>query len=119
MSDLEDYRKELDAIDQELVSLFEKRLAVSKKIGNYKKNQSLPIYDKERERQVLLQNIRQITDKDSEVQVRHFLETVMDLSKEVQKDVRASDRRLRPAVRQPSAEERSENRLFRGNGFLL
>jgi len=90
MTDLEDYRKELDAIDQDLVSLFEKRLAVSKKIGTYKKNNSLPVYDKERERQVLLQNIKLITDKDSEVQLLHFLETVLDLSKEVQKDVRVS-----------------------------
>lgn len=33
MTDLEDYRKELDALDRELVALFEKRMQLSQSIG--------------------------------------------------------------------------------------
>ncbi len=44
MTDLEDYRKELDALDRELVALFEKRMQLSQSIGNYKRAHDLPIF---------------------------------------------------------------------------
>ena len=37
MSKLDDYRKEIDSIDKELIALFERRMDVAKKVGEYKK----------------------------------------------------------------------------------
>lgn len=49
MDTLITYRDEIDAIDNELLSLFAKRFAVVKKVGEYKKEKGLPIVNKSRE----------------------------------------------------------------------
>ena len=56
--DLHDYRRELDGIDKELLALFCRRMEIAAKIGEYKKENKLPVFDPARERQILL-NIRE------------------------------------------------------------
>ena len=51
--ELHDLRKEIDAIDDELVKLFTQRMEVSAKIAGYKKEKSLPIFVPAREREKL------------------------------------------------------------------
>ena len=51
--ELNDLRKEIDAIDDELVKLFTQRMEVSSKIAGYKKEKSLPIFVPAREREKL------------------------------------------------------------------
>ena len=52
--DLQDYRKEIDAIDDELVRLFGKRMDVAARIADYKKENNLPIFVPAREREKLV-----------------------------------------------------------------
>ena len=52
--DLQDYRKEIDAIDDELVRLFGQRMDVAARIADYKKEQGLPIHVPAREREKLV-----------------------------------------------------------------
>ncbi len=47
--ELKDYRKQIDKIDSELVSLLKKRMEVSGEIAKYKFENGLPIYDPVRE----------------------------------------------------------------------
>ena len=51
--DLTDLRKEIDAIDDQIVSLFAQRMDVAAKIADYKKAENLPIYVPAREREKL------------------------------------------------------------------
>lgn len=51
--DLAELRKEIDALDQELVHLFCQRMTVSAKIAEYKKEKGLQIYHPAREQEVL------------------------------------------------------------------
>ena len=51
--DLQDYRKEIDAIDDELVRLFGQRMEIAAKIADYKKENNLPILVPAREREKL------------------------------------------------------------------
>ena len=51
---LQDYRKEIDAIDDELVRLFGQRMDVAARIADYKKEQGLPIHVPAREREKLV-----------------------------------------------------------------
>ena len=51
--DLQDYRKEIDAIDDELVRLFGKRMDIAAQIADYKKENNLPILVPAREREKL------------------------------------------------------------------
>ncbi len=52
--ELQDYRKELDTLDEELLKLFTRRMEIAAQIGAYKKEHGLPVYDPARERQILL-----------------------------------------------------------------
>lgn len=49
--ELQDYRKEIDEIDEKLVELFTKRMDISSEIATYKKENSIPVTDTGRERQ--------------------------------------------------------------------
>lgn len=49
--DLENFRKEIDAINEEVIALLGKRMHVAKKIAAYKKTHALPVYDAEREKE--------------------------------------------------------------------
>ena len=51
--DLKEYRQEMDAIDDELVSLFVKRMEIAAGIAEYKKENNIPILAPAREREKL------------------------------------------------------------------
>ena len=52
--ELQDFRRELDGIDSQLLQLFYRRMEITAQIGEYKKENKLPVYDPAREREVLL-----------------------------------------------------------------
>ena len=52
--DLNDYRREIDSIDAQLLALFARRMDVAAAIAEYKKENALPVLDPSRERQKLL-----------------------------------------------------------------
>ena len=52
--DLNDYRREIDGIDAQLLELFARRMDVAAAIAEYKKENALPVLDPNRERQKLL-----------------------------------------------------------------
>jgi len=51
--DLQDYRKQIDRIDNELLRLFKERMDVVREIALYKKEHGLPIMDAAREQEKL------------------------------------------------------------------
>lgn len=54
--ELKDIRAQIDEIDDDLVKLFTKRMALSAQVADYKKEHNLPIYIPAREREIL-QNV--------------------------------------------------------------
>jgi chorismate mutase len=50
---LEEYRKEIDKIDEELLQILQKRFTVVKKIGRIKKEKNIPPLDEKRWQEVL------------------------------------------------------------------
>ena len=53
MKTLEELRKEIDALDQEILNILEKRFTVVKQIGAIKKSNGLPVLDEKRWQEVL------------------------------------------------------------------
>jgi len=51
--DIADWRKKIDELDRKLAALLNERAAAAVEIGRLKRNTSLPIYEPEREREVL------------------------------------------------------------------
>ena len=50
---IEDWRRKIDEIDRKLVELFNERAKCAIEIGRIKHDQSLRVYDPEREREIL------------------------------------------------------------------
>ena len=51
--DLQNLRKKIDEIDNDLIDLFQKRMDVSAEVALYKQKNNLPVYDPAREQQKL------------------------------------------------------------------
>lgn len=84
MNELEQYRKEIDAIDKELTRLFELRLNTVLKVGRYKQQHDLPVLDASREQAVIEKNIARLKDPQFEPQVTRFFQSMMDITKDTQ-----------------------------------
>ncbi len=50
---LKDLRKEIDALDRELVAILARRFKITHKVGVYKAQHTLPSFDKKREIEIL------------------------------------------------------------------
>lgn len=79
---LEDYRKDIDNIDQKIVSLLDERLNTCKEIGKYKKENNLPVLDSKREEE----KIKSIKDNEltNSDLIAQIYEKIMEVSKKVQ-----------------------------------
>ncbi len=49
---LEEYRKEIDALDKEIIKLLNQRIECVKKIGEYKRKNEMPVLDTSREQEI-------------------------------------------------------------------
>lgn len=84
MKDLEQCRKEIDEIDQQLIKLFEQRMNVSKDVVTYKLAHDMEIFQPQREKAVIEKNADRIVDKELEEYARNFIQDVMDVGKSYQ-----------------------------------
>ncbi|WP_319467251.1 chorismate mutase [uncultured Trichococcus sp.] len=74
-------RAEIDAIDQELVRLFERRMDAVTEIARIKKEHQLPILDQSREDRVL-DKVRGLTEnKDYEDSMEDLFRSLMTITK--------------------------------------
>lgn len=85
MNTLEQYREQMNHIDQEMAKLFLQRMKLSIQIGDYKKKKRMPIFQKDRE-EIVLEKVGQLASTVEEKKyMKDFFLYLMKLSKEVQK----------------------------------
>ena len=84
--DLQELRKEIDAIDDRIIDLFCQRMAVSAKIGNYKKERGLPVFVPEREQEKLSDAASKATPG-LEQAVQSLYARIFELSRGLQDEV--------------------------------
>lgn len=87
MRELTEVRQDLDQVDRELVTLFEKRMALCREVGRYKQAHQLPVLDAEREARVLESRSRMARDPAMAGAVRALFETLMALSRAEQAEL--------------------------------
>lgn len=78
--DLQDYRKEIDRIDRELVALFVRRMEVSAGIAAYKQAHGLPVLDAVRE-QAKLQQVAELAPEQLRPDTAELYRTLFALSR--------------------------------------
>ena len=86
MDKIEDYRQAIDAIDTQIMQLFEQRMEQVKRVAEYKREQKLPIFQKAREQEVINRNTNKVVQKELVPYATVFLQHLMDVSKKYQQD---------------------------------
>lgn len=81
--ELDDLRKEIDDIDNEMKSLFIKRMEIVKQIALIKKEKSLPVFQKSREEE-MINSLSSSINEDILPFYRLFLLNILELSKNYQ-----------------------------------
>ena len=87
MNNLEQARLVINEVDKELVELFKKRMAASKIIALYKKENNIAVLDKKREEALIEKNLKLLNYKELEKYYLIFLEGILNASKDYQKDL--------------------------------
>jgi chorismate mutase len=83
--DISDWRKKIDELDRKLAALLNERAAAAVQIGRLKRNTSLPVYEPDREREVVA-NVQQNNDGPlSERDLGQIYERIMDVMRNIQK----------------------------------
>lgn len=80
-------RGSIEKIDRQMAALFEERMQCAKDIALYKKANDLPVFDAVREKQLLDKNSGYINDENLKDYYREFLNDMMDISKEYQRNI--------------------------------
>lgn len=81
--DIQELRGQIDVIDRQLTELFRQRMAVTRKVGEYKAARGLPVLDRAREKQVLAAKAALVGD-DLRADITTLFETIMALSRRQQ-----------------------------------
>lgn len=87
MNELEELRQEIDAIDTEIIKLYEKRMDVVKSVLNYKVKNNIPVLDKNREGSMLEKNLNKIKEEEYKKYYENVLNGYLKASKEMQNDL--------------------------------
>jgi chorismate mutase len=79
--ELADHRREIEEIDEKIISLIDQRIDVSKKIFEVKRSERKPISDPEREKQVLRRAVELATERSLDAgAVRDIFEILIRMS---------------------------------------
>lgn len=84
---LENARKEINRIDQEMAKLFEERMGCAKAIAEYKNENGLPVFDPGREKELIERNLQLIECESLKEDYVKFLSGVMEVSKGYQRRI--------------------------------
>lgn len=84
MKDLIQCRQEIDEIDEQLIKLFEKRMKVSQDVITYKIKNDMPIFQLDREKQVIEKNVNRIQNEELRKYAHLFVQDMMNISKSYQ-----------------------------------
>ena len=82
---LEKQRAEIDAIDREIVELFERRMQVVVEVAQIKKENGIAILDANREKEVIQKVQSYLKDATLKEELAEAYETLMKVSKDYQK----------------------------------
>jgi len=83
--DISDWRRKIDELDRKLAALLNERASAAMEIGRLKRNTNLPVYEPEREREVIA-NVQQSSKGPlAGKQLAHIYERVLDVMRSIQK----------------------------------
>ena len=95
--ELSEIRTKIDAVDDQLLALFLERMALSEEVAAYKNQHSLPILNKQREREILAKVTERAGDK--ERYAYHLYSTLFELARSRQAELISSPTRVESRIK--------------------
>jgi chorismate mutase len=83
--DISDWRKKIDELDRQLAGLLNERASAAAEIGRLKRNTNLPIYEPEREKEVIANVQRASRGPLAARDLAQIYERIMDVMRSIQK----------------------------------
>lgn len=90
MIDLEKSREKIDAIDKQIVQLFEERMTIAKDVAEYKIQTKKQVYDRERELKKLKEVKKMASNQFNQHGVEELFTQIMSISRKLQYSLLAS-----------------------------
>lgn len=87
MSQLDEYRAQLDAIDGGMTELFLRRIEITGRIGEYKRAVGIPVLDAKREEQVIASRTQLAPTPAARYAVANLFESILTLSRRQQRKI--------------------------------
>ncbi|MBQ2738353.1 MAG: chorismate mutase [Clostridia bacterium] len=84
MKELNEIRQEINAVDTELRSLFERRMLLAREVAEYKTAHGLPILDASREAEVIEKNVTKMKNEELRPFYVNFMQSNMAISRSYQ-----------------------------------
>ncbi len=94
--DLLDLRKEIDAIDEQLIPLLLKRMSISEQVARYKVERGIPVLNAEREQQIL-DNVAAKCGAQGDT-IKTVFSATMDASRALQHKIIGGGKKLRDTI---------------------
>ncbi|MEA4920004.1 MAG: chorismate mutase [Clostridiaceae bacterium] len=94
MNQLEKARKDINEIDDRMRELFARRLEASARVLEYKRGCGMPIFDPEREAQVIANGLGRIDNPLFAGYYKRFITCLMDISKDYQAAILKEDKNI-------------------------
>ncbi len=88
MDELQKARETIDECDRTIAEAFEKRFCAVQEVIRFKISHGLPVLDSGREKEVIEKGTGLIQDEAIKPYYARLLQTVMDLSKEYQEEIK-------------------------------
>ncbi len=89
MANLDDYRREIDGIDRQLLALFEQRMDVVLRVAEYKRENHMEVFQGAREKQVIDRAVSLVQNPAYRAAAASFVRHNMALSRALQKELLA------------------------------
>lgn len=83
---IDDLRRKINSVDEQLVRLFEERMETVAQIAEYKRRHGMSIVDPERENEVTEKAVSRLNNRELKDYVTFFMEDLMTISKQYQID---------------------------------
>ena len=87
MSELDVMRGAIDEIDSQIVHLFERRMAVTQQVGEFKQRNHMPVLDNRRQQEVLESKAALLREPSLKTDVTLLYETIMGISRRQQRKI--------------------------------
>lgn len=91
MESLQELREQLDEIDNQIVDLYQKRMDVCGKVGEYKVATGRKVFDKQREKEKLAAVTEGVADPFYKKGLTELYEQLMSMSRKLQYQLRVFD----------------------------